>query len=179
MVKAAGADLDLAGIPPCAHTLERSHRLEFVELELPRLCAFCRLLRRAVPDDAFSFAVATSLPPHRTVNGPFSLPAEFGLLGPLFRFVCASWRTLGTFFGLFCTFFGFVLSSFFGTFVDSKGLLEFVPLFLTSFVNFLRVSGTYAAALLEHSVAGIAIALTSPRSSLTKVSPTSLASQGR
>jgi hypothetical protein len=132
-----------------------------------------------VPYDASSFAEPISLPPRRTVNGPFSLPPEFGFLGPLFRFVCASWRTLGTFFGLFCTFFGFVLSSFFGTFIDAKGLIEFVSLFLTSFVNFLRVSGTFRAALLEHSAARIAVAPTSRGSSLTKVTPTSLASQGR
>jgi hypothetical protein len=64
------------------------------------------------------------------------------------------------------------------TFVDSKGLLRFVPLDLTSFVNFLRVSGTFGAALLEHFAAGIAIALTSRGSSLMKISPTSPASQG-
>jgi hypothetical protein len=68
---------------------------------------------------------------------------------------------------------------FLGTFVDSKGLLRFVPLDLTSFVNFLRVSGTFAAALLEHPVAGIAITLTSRGSSLMKISPTSRASQRR
>jgi hypothetical protein len=68
---------------------------------------------------------------------------------------------------------------FLGTVVDSKGLLRFVPSILTSFVNFLRVSGTFAAALPEHSVAAIAIALTSPGSSLMKISPTCLASQGR
>jgi hypothetical protein len=68
---------------------------------------------------------------------------------------------------------------FLGTFVDSKGLLWFVPLDLTSFVNFLRVSGTFAAALLEHSVAAIGIALTSRGSSLMKISPASLASQDR
>ena len=68
---------------------------------------------------------------------------------------------------------------FLGTFVDSKGLLRFVPLDLTSFVNFLRVSGTFAEALLEHSVIGIPITLTSRGSSLMKISPTSLASQGR
>jgi hypothetical protein len=68
---------------------------------------------------------------------------------------------------------------FLGTFVDSKGLLRFVPLDLTSFVNFLRVSGAFAAALLEHSVAGIGIALTSRGSSLMEISPTSLASQDR
>ncbi|MGA9058204.1 MAG: hypothetical protein WB763_17030 [Terriglobia bacterium] len=50
---------------------------------------------------------------------------------------------------------------------------------LTSFVDFLPVSGTLGAALLEHSVTGIAIALTSRRSSLMKISPTSMASQGR
>jgi hypothetical protein len=83
---------------------------------------------------------------------------------------------LGTFFGLFWTAFGFV---FLGTFADSKGLVRFVPLDLTSFVNFLRVSGTFAAALLEHSLTGIAITLTSRASSLMKISPTSLASQGR
>jgi hypothetical protein len=66
-----------------------------------------------------------------------------------------------------------------GTFVDAKGLIEFVPLILTSFVTFLRVSGTFAAALLRHSVARIAIALTSRGSSGTKISLTSLASQGR
>jgi hypothetical protein len=68
---------------------------------------------------------------------------------------------------------------FLDAFVDSKGLLRFVPLDLTSFVNFLRVSGTFAAALLEHSVAGIGIGLTSRGSSLMKISPASLASQGR
>jgi hypothetical protein len=68
---------------------------------------------------------------------------------------------------------------FLGTFIDSKGLLRFVPLILTSFVDFLPVSGTLGAALLEHSVTGIAIALTSRRSSLMKISPTSMASQGR
>jgi hypothetical protein len=68
---------------------------------------------------------------------------------------------------------------FLGSFVDSKGLLRFVPLKLTSFVNFLRVSGTFAAALLEHSRAGIAIALTSRGSSPMKISPASPASQGR
>jgi hypothetical protein len=68
---------------------------------------------------------------------------------------------------------------FLGTFVDSKGLLRFVPSELTSFLNFLRVSGTFGAALLEHSVAGIAIALTSQGSSLMKISPASPASQGR
>jgi xanthine/uracil/vitamin C permease (AzgA family) len=68
---------------------------------------------------------------------------------------------------------------FLGTFVDSKGLLRFVPLILTSFLNFRRVSGTFAAALLEHSAAGIAIALTSRGSSLMKINPTSPASQGR
>jgi len=108
MVKAAGAALDLAGIPPCAHTLERSHRLEFVKLELSRLCAFCRLLRRAVPHDAFPFAEPISLPPHRTVDGPFSLPPEFGLLGRssglfvllgvlLAHFLAYSARFLGSF----------------------------------------------------------------------------------
>ncbi|MGB7591147.1 MAG: hypothetical protein WBO19_07905, partial [Terriglobia bacterium] len=60
-----------------------------------------------------------------------------------------------------------------------KGLLRFVPLILTSFVNFLRVSGTFAAALLKHSVAAIAIALASRGSSLMKINPASLASQGR
>jgi hypothetical protein len=68
---------------------------------------------------------------------------------------------------------------FLGTSVDSKGLLRFVLSELTSFLNFLRVSGTFAAALLEHSVAGIAIALTSRGSSLMKISPASLASQRR
>ena len=68
---------------------------------------------------------------------------------------------------------------FLGTFVDSKGLLRFVPSDLTSFVNFLRVSGTLAAALLEHPEAGIGIGLTSRGSSVMKISPTSLASQGR
>jgi hypothetical protein len=68
---------------------------------------------------------------------------------------------------------------FLGTCVDSKGLLGFVPSDLTSFLNFLRVSGTFAAALLEHSVAGIGIALTSRGSSVMKISPTSLASKGR
>jgi hypothetical protein len=68
---------------------------------------------------------------------------------------------------------------FLGTFVDSKGLVRFVSLILTSFVNFLLVSGTFRAALLEHSVAGIAIALTSRGSSPMRISPTSLASQGR
>jgi hypothetical protein len=68
---------------------------------------------------------------------------------------------------------------FLGTFVDSKGLLRFVPLILTSFANFLRVFGTFGAALLEHSVAGIPIALTSRGSSLMKIGLTSLASQGR
>ena len=68
---------------------------------------------------------------------------------------------------------------FLGTFVDSKGLVRFVPLDLTSFVNFLRVSGTFAAAMLEHSVVGIGIALTSRGSPVMKMSPTSLASQGR
>jgi hypothetical protein len=66
-----------------------------------------------------------------------------------------------------------------GTFVDSKGLLRFVPSDLTSFLNFLRASGTLGAALPQLSVAGIAIALTSRGSSLMKISPTSLASQGR
>jgi hypothetical protein len=68
---------------------------------------------------------------------------------------------------------------FLGTFVDSKGLVRFVPSELTSFLKFLRVFGTLGAALLEHSVAGIAIALTSRGSSLMKISPTSLASRGR
>jgi hypothetical protein len=68
---------------------------------------------------------------------------------------------------------------FLGTFIDSKGLLRFVPLDLTSFVNFLPISGTFAAALLEHSVPGIGIGLTSRGSSVMKISPTSLASQGR
>jgi len=71
-----------------------------------------------------------------------------------------------------------ILGSFLGIFIDSKGLVEFVPLKLTSFLNFPHVSGTLAAALLEHPVAGIAIAPTSRGSSLTKVSPTSLASPG-
>jgi hypothetical protein len=68
---------------------------------------------------------------------------------------------------------------FLGTFVDSKGLLRFVPLILTSFLNFPYVSGTFAAPLPEHSVAGIAIALPSRGSSLMNIVPTSQASQGR
>jgi hypothetical protein len=129
-----------------------------------------------VPYDAFSFAVAFSLPPHRTVDGPFSLLVEFGLLASLLSlclsFLAHSWHIFRPLLHAFWV-------RFLGTFVDSKGLLRFVPFILTSFVNFLRVSGTFAAASLEHSVTGIPIALTSRGSSLMKISPTSLASQGR
>jgi len=73
----------------------------------------------------------------------------------------------------------FVLSSFLGTHVDSKGLIEFVPLELTSFLNFLRVSRRFAAGFWEHSVAGIVLALTSRGSSLTYITPASVSSHGR
>jgi hypothetical protein len=114
-----------------------------------------------VPYDAYSFAVAISLPP-AFWGRSFAL---FELLGVLLAHFSAS--------------FGRLLGSFLGTFVDSKGLLRFVPSELTSFLNFPLVSGTFGAALLEHTVAGIAITLTSQGSSLMKISPASLASQGR
>jgi hypothetical protein len=51
------------------------------------------------------------------------------------------------------------LSSFFDTFVDSKGFAEFVRSILTSFVKFLPVSGPSAEAVWEDPVEGNALAL--------------------
>jgi hypothetical protein len=57
-------------------------------------------------------------------------------------------------------------SSFFDNFVDSKGLIEFVPSILTSFSRFHLVSRTCDAALGDKLVPGIALALASRRLTL-------------
>ena len=50
---------------------------------------------------------------------------------------------------------------------------------LTSFLNLLRLSRTFGAVSREHSVAGIAVALTSGGPSVTYVTPAFVSSQGR
>jgi hypothetical protein len=67
--------------------------------------------------------------------------------------------------------FEFVLSSFFETFADSKGLVEFVPSKLTSFSNLLGTSKSFAAPDRKGCVAGIPVASASRGFSLTNITP--------
>jgi hypothetical protein len=56
------------------------------------------------------------------------------------------WPLFGVCFEFFCPKNQFVLSLFFGIFVDSKGLSEFVPSILTSFSHFHGLSRSFWAA---------------------------------
>jgi hypothetical protein len=125
----------------------------------------------ATPQPAFSAELCPMMPFPSLWQPVYLLP--FGVaLSLCLSFLAYSWHIFRPLLGAFWV-------RFLGTFVDSKGLVRFVPLILTSFMNFLRVFGTFGAALLKHSVAAIAITLTSRGSSLMKISPTSLASRGR
>jgi hypothetical protein len=78
-----------------------------------------------------------SVTPHyatgRGLGAENSHTPKFSFFGSLFGFFEGFLR-------IKCMFFQFVLSSFFHTFVDSTGLIEFVPSILTSFFDFMPVS---------------------------------------
>jgi hypothetical protein len=77
------------------------------------------------------------------VGSPGITPVvNIAILGSFFWFVLALLLICSAFSALFAL----LLSLFFETFVDSKGLLRFVPSNLTSFFNFLQVSKTFGVA---------------------------------
>ena len=82
-------------------------------------------------------------------------------------------------FGLFSAFAARFLSSFFETFVDSKGLLRFVPYNLTSFCNILQVPRTLTETLGERFATGIALTSAPSGSSVMSMSLASPALWGR
>src|SRR5208337_621885 len=71
-------------------------------------------------------------------------------LGSPFRLVLAFFAYFQHVFALILE---FVLSSFFDTFVDSTGLIEFVPSILTSFSNFMPISIVVSVTSCYHSAA--------------------------
>jgi len=75
--------------------------------------------------------------------------------------------------------FEFVLSSFFKTFADSKGLVEFVPSKLTSFSNLLDTSESFAAPDREGTLDGISVGWASRGYSVTNITPVFVCCRGR
>jgi hypothetical protein len=74
--------------------------------------------------------------------------------------------------------FEFVWSSFFETFTDSKGLVEFVPSKLTSFSNLLGASKSFAAPDRKGTLDGISVGWASRGYSVTNLTPVFVSCRG-